>query len=140
MQGNDDTWRELPLSEGHVAILAGHTLERATCGLIKAAKHKVVCPSHVSIDVVASSNMAHLCLNVDDTRVSTVACMSACSLQSCLQVVGAPGGCSTARNALVYKLRAPDTAVLDLYAAFSKHNILPSRYFCDLASHKICTY
>ena len=31
------------IPEGHVAVLADHTLERATCGLIKAAKHQVVC-------------------------------------------------------------------------------------------------
>ena len=30
---------------GHVAILPGYTLERATCGLIKAAVHQVVRPS-----------------------------------------------------------------------------------------------
>ena len=46
---------------------------------------------------------------------------SECSLLSCLQVVGAPSGFPTARHALVYKLRACDTAVLDLYAALSKH-------------------
>ncbi len=31
------------LPEGSIAVLAGHTLERATCGLVKAAKHRVVC-------------------------------------------------------------------------------------------------
>ncbi len=36
-------WVDVFLPEGHVAVLAGHTLERATCGLIKAAKHRVVC-------------------------------------------------------------------------------------------------
>ena len=41
-----------------------------------------------------------------------------------VQVVGGAGGCSTARNALVYKLRAPDTAILDFYAALSKHHAL----------------
>ncbi len=36
--------------------------------------------------------------------------------------VATPSGCSPGRNALVYKLRSPDTAVLDLYAALSKHH------------------
>ncbi len=36
-------WKQLPLSKGQVAVLAGHTLERATCGLVKAATHRVVC-------------------------------------------------------------------------------------------------
>ena len=55
VQGLDGTWREMQLSGGWIAILAGHTLERATCGLIKATKHKVVCPSHVSIDIITSA-------------------------------------------------------------------------------------
>ncbi len=38
-----------------------------------------------------------------------------------LQVMG-PGGCPTPHNALAYKLRAPDLAVLDFYATLSmKH-------------------
>ena len=41
---------------------------------------------------------------------------TACSLQ-----VATPGG-SLGRNALVYKLRSPDAAVLDLYAALSGHH------------------
>lgn len=41
VQGPDGTWGELPLSQSRVAVLAGYTLERATCGLIKAAKHRV---------------------------------------------------------------------------------------------------
>ena len=73
MQSNDDeTWREWSLSRGHVAVLAGHTLERATCGLINAAKHKVVCPSHVSMDIMASSNIAHLHSSLPYTRLSIV--------------------------------------------------------------------
>ena len=35
--------KDVLLVGGHVAVLAGHTLERATCGLIQAAKHRVVC-------------------------------------------------------------------------------------------------
>ena len=34
-------------AEGSIAVLAGYTLERATCGLIKAAKHRVVCQADV---------------------------------------------------------------------------------------------
>ena len=41
--GADGVWSDLLLPEGHVAVLAGYTLERATCGLVKAAKHRVVC-------------------------------------------------------------------------------------------------
>jgi isopenicillin N synthase-like dioxygenase len=33
----------LKLPDGCIAVLAGYTLERATCGLIKTAKHRVVC-------------------------------------------------------------------------------------------------
>ena len=44
------------------------------------------------------------------------------SAVSCMQTIGGPDGCTTARNALVYKLRSPATAVLDLYAALSKHH------------------
>ena len=39
--GADGVWSDLLLPEGHVAVLAGYTLERATC--VKAAKHRVVC-------------------------------------------------------------------------------------------------
>lgn len=44
-----------------------------------------------------------------------------------MQDIGGASDCSTARTALVYKLRAPDTAVLDLYAALSKHHALQDR-------------
>ena len=36
------TWKHLLLPQGYIAVLTGHTLERATCGLVKAAKHRVV--------------------------------------------------------------------------------------------------
>ena len=75
----DGTWKELPRSQGQVAISAGYTLERATCGLIKAVKHKVVCPSHVSMKITASSNMA-LCRVLHRTVLSFVdPSVSACS-------------------------------------------------------------
>ena len=45
IQGPDGTWKDLLLSQGQIAILAGYTLERATRGLVKAAKHKVVRPA-----------------------------------------------------------------------------------------------
>ena len=35
-------WRHVTLPAGHVAILPGYTLERATCGLVKATPHRVV--------------------------------------------------------------------------------------------------
>ncbi|KAA6421734.1 MAG: hypothetical protein FRX49_08345 [Trebouxia sp. A1-2] len=38
----DGQWAHMRLPEGCIAVLAGHTLERATCGLVKAAKHRVV--------------------------------------------------------------------------------------------------
>ncbi|KAL3158725.1 hypothetical protein ABBQ32_011459 [Trebouxia sp. C0010 RCD-2024] len=75
------TWTHVLLPQGLIAVLTGHTLERATCGLVKAAKHRVL--------------------------------------------VGAPGGCPTPRNALVYKLRAPETAVLNMYNSLSRHVIIP---------------
>ena len=43
VQGPDGSWRHLLTPQGQLAVLSGYTLERATCGLIKAAKHKVVC-------------------------------------------------------------------------------------------------
>ncbi len=36
-------WTQLTVPEGQIAVLAGYTLERATCGLITAAKHRMVC-------------------------------------------------------------------------------------------------
>ncbi len=36
-------WKQLTVPEGQVAVLAGYTLERATCGLVAAAKHRMVC-------------------------------------------------------------------------------------------------
>ena len=36
------SWKDVRLAEGQVAVLAGYTLERATCGLVKAVKHRVV--------------------------------------------------------------------------------------------------
>lgn len=35
-------WRHVTLPAGYVAILPGYTLERATCGLVKATTHRVV--------------------------------------------------------------------------------------------------
>ena len=35
-------WQDVPIPAGHIAIFPGYTLERATCGLIKATKHRVV--------------------------------------------------------------------------------------------------
>ena len=39
----DGSWEQLLVPEGHIAVLAGYTLERATCGLVKAVTHRVVC-------------------------------------------------------------------------------------------------
>ena len=36
-------WKQLTIPEGQIAILAGYTLERATCGLVAAAKYRMVC-------------------------------------------------------------------------------------------------
>ena len=44
VQVPDGTWKDLLLPQGQIAILAGYILERATCGLVKAAKQKVVRP------------------------------------------------------------------------------------------------
>ena len=38
-------WQDVPIPAGHIAIFPGYTLERATCGLIKATKHRVVSTS-----------------------------------------------------------------------------------------------
>lgn len=38
----DGAWENLLVPEGYVAVLAGHTLEHATCGMVKAVKHRVV--------------------------------------------------------------------------------------------------
>lgn len=70
VQQASGTWDDVTLPAGHVIVLPGYTLERATCGLVKATRHRVVIKS---------------------------------SAASC------------ARNALVYKLRSPDSAVLNLY-------------------------
>ena len=39
----DGSWQQLQVLQGHIAILAGYTLERATCGLVQAVTHRVVC-------------------------------------------------------------------------------------------------
>jgi len=44
-----------------------------------------------------------------------------CARKACSLQVATPGG-SLGCNALVYKLRSPDAAVLDLYAALSRHH------------------
>ncbi|DBB06912.1 hypothetical protein WJX82_003537 [Trebouxia sp. C0006] len=67
-------WRSVVLPSGHVAILPGYTLERATCGLVKATTHSVV-----------------------------------------TQTSAAP----SSRNALVYKLRAKESAILNLHPLLS---------------------
>ncbi|KAL3135555.1 hypothetical protein ABBQ38_006033 [Trebouxia sp. C0009 RCD-2024] len=94
----DGRWTHLLLPQGHIAVLAGQTLERAVCGLIKAAKHRVL--------------------------------------------VGAPGGCPTPRNALVYKLRAPETAVLDLYTALNQHHqhAIPPRFRSPIGVGELMHY
>ena len=51
-------WVDAFIPEGHVAVLAGHTLERATCGLIKAAKHRVVCLQQLIYSSVHSTYSA----------------------------------------------------------------------------------
>ena len=38
----DGSWQQLQVPEGHIAVLAGYTLEQATCGLVKAVTHRVV--------------------------------------------------------------------------------------------------
>ena len=94
VQGPDGTWRELPLSQGQIAILAGHTLERATCGLIKAVKHKVVGLSPVSsMHFTAISDVAHdtaLCSSLHYTVLRTAHPSRICMLT----VMSAGGWCS----------------------------------------------
>jgi hypothetical protein len=51
-------WADVFLPEGHVAVLAGYTLERATCGLIKAAKHRVVCLQQLLYSIVHTTYSA----------------------------------------------------------------------------------
>ncbi|DBB06910.1 TPA: hypothetical protein ACH3X3_009566 [Trebouxia sp. C0006] len=85
VQQASGTWDDVTLPAGHVIMLPGYTLERATCGLVKATRHRVVIKS---------------------------------SAASC------------ARNALVYKLRSPGSAILDLYPQLSvRHaNSIPARF------------
>jgi hypothetical protein len=35
-------WQQLTIPEGQIAVLAGYTLDRAACGLVTAAKHRMV--------------------------------------------------------------------------------------------------
>ena len=35
-------WEDVTVPAGHVVVLPGYTLERATCGLVKATIHRVV--------------------------------------------------------------------------------------------------
>ena len=57
MRSNGE-WVDVLLSDGHVAVLAGHTLERATCGLIKAAKHRVVGSQQLPYSIVHTAYSA----------------------------------------------------------------------------------
>ena len=41
VQRPDGEWMHVMLPHGYIAVLPGYTLERATCGLVKAPKHKV---------------------------------------------------------------------------------------------------
>ena len=49
VQQASGTWDDVTLPAGHVIMLPGYTLERATCGLVKATRHRVVrtnlCPA-----------------------------------------------------------------------------------------------
>jgi len=42
VQQTSGLWEDVTLPAGHVIILPGYTLERATCGLVKATTHRVV--------------------------------------------------------------------------------------------------
>ncbi len=42
VQNADGAWTDVTAPRGTVTVLAGYTLERATCGLIKASNHRVV--------------------------------------------------------------------------------------------------
>ncbi len=42
VQNADGVWMDVTAPRGTVTVLAGYTLERATCGLIKASNHRVV--------------------------------------------------------------------------------------------------
>lgn len=53
--GPHGSWIPLIIPGGHIAVLAGHTLERATCGLVKAAVHRVVCASIKLTDPLSQS-------------------------------------------------------------------------------------
>lgn len=134
VQEPDGTWNHLLLPQDRIAVLTGHTLERAACGLIPAAKHRVVRPytshSHslLGTDISLASSQVILWHYVQCCLMhSKTVCLSlsAFSTHLCLQLVGAPGGCPAPRNALVYKLRARETAVLNMYSSLSQHDIIP---------------
>ena len=54
------SWQQLQVPEGHMAVLAGYTLERATCGLIPAVTHRVVCTVHLCANLLAK-HMSSFC-------------------------------------------------------------------------------
>ena len=58
VMGQDGSWEQLLVPEGHIAVLAGYTLERATCGLVKAVTHRVV-RFHLRSALCASMLLKH---------------------------------------------------------------------------------
>ncbi|KAL0039487.1 hypothetical protein WJX79_010346 [Trebouxia sp. C0005] len=85
VQHTSGVWKDVTLPAGHVIIVPGYTLERATCGLVKATTHRVV-----------------------------------------METSAAPNS----RNALVYKLRARECAILNLYPHLSPGTAssIPARF------------
>ena len=58
VQNADGAWTDVIAPRGTVTVLAGYTLERATCGLIKASNHRVV-RSNISGTAVAHACSLH---------------------------------------------------------------------------------
>ena len=55
VQNADGAWTDVTAPRGTVTVLAGYTLERATCGLIKASNHRVVRSN------ISGTAVAHAC-------------------------------------------------------------------------------
>lgn len=131
-------FEDVLLLEGYILILPGCTLQRATCGIYKAAAHRVVSYNSgvfyestcVLLHVVNICCCMHLCDHLwyrKDTIKTNLYCLLV--TQTMRDVEGT-------RLAVTFKLRSPDTALLDFHTALTAAGKqVESRYMSVLHLH-----
>ena len=107
VQKRDGAWQDLLIPAGHIAVLAGYTLERATCGKCPAVKYREV-------------SMLSFC----DTE-----CITLPSNRLALQILS-DANYFAPRNTLAYRLRAAEDAIIDMQSMIFRNcpDTVPSRY------------